>query len=272
MNFGFSTFFFLRKPINRVIEEIIAHGVKTIELSLEIPHMPNMDDEFVKRMTALCKAGIDFSIHAPFFEMNLGSYQKEIRLFSKKKARLAIDMAQRIGANPVVMHPGYSFWMDKLKDVAERSREYFIKDMKGILSYARKRSIIVALEPIPMHFFFFYDLPEFKELQEMLPGIGMTLDIGHAYVTKVSKKTLDPEGAIIEDLKDLGVRNVSHVHLHNNKGKRDEHLVSEGNIDTKRILSFLSEEGYTGKVIVESYEMERNGITTVMEKLKSLAP
>lgn len=272
MNFGFSTFFFIQKPISEVIDEIIAHGVKTIELSLEILHMPNMDDEFMKKMAALSKDGIDFSIHAPFFEMNLGSYQKEIRQFSRKRARTAVDIAFRIGANPVVMHPGYSFWMDKIKDVAEKSWEYFIEDMKGILSYAKKRNVTIALESIPMNFFFFYDLPEFSKLQEILPDLGMTFDIGHAYVTKVSKKVKGPESAIIEDLKNLGIHNVTHVHLHNNKGKRDEHLFSEGNIDTKRLLTYLNDEGYKGKVIVESYELELNGIPSVLEKLKSLAP
>jgi sugar phosphate isomerase/epimerase len=272
MKFGFSTFFFIQKPISEVIDEIIAHGVKTIELSLEIPHVQNMDDDFVKGMAALSNDGIDFSIHAPFFEMNLGSYQPEIRLFSRKRARAAIDIAHKIGANPVVMHPGYTFWMDKLKDVVEKSWEYFIEDMKGILSYAKKRNVTIALESIPMHFFFFYDLPEFKKLQEILPGLGMTLDLGHAYLVKVAKKVKDPEGSIIEDLMDLGMHNVTHVHLHNNKGKRDEHLVSEGIIDAKRLLAYLNDEGYKGKIIVESHEMEQNGIPAVLEKLRSLTP
>jgi sugar phosphate isomerase/epimerase len=271
MNFGFSTFFFIQKSVIEVIDEIISHHVKTIELSLEIPHMPNMVDvDFAKRVAALSKDGIDFSIHAPFFEMNLGSYQPEIRQFSRKKAKTAIDIAYALGANPVVMHPGYTFWMDKRKDVAEKSWEFFIKDMKWLLSYAKKRNIIIALESIPMHFFFFYDLSEFKRLQEELPGLGMTLDIGHAYVAKVAKKVKDPEDSIIEDLKDLGVRNVTHVHLHNNKGKRDDHLFPDGDIDIKRILSFLKEEGYAGKVIIESYEMERSGIHSVLEKIKAM--
>jgi hypothetical protein len=51
-----------------------------------------------------------------------------------------------------------------------------------------------------------------------------------------------------------------------------KHLVSDGNIDTKRILTFLSDEGYAGKDIIESYEMERYGIPALLEKLKSLAP
>jgi len=270
MNFGFSTFFFIKKSINDVIDEIIASGVKTIELSLEIPHVQNMDSGFVERMASLTRDGVDFSIHAPFFEVNLGSHQPEIRQFSRKRAKAAIDMASAIGANPVVIHPGYTFWMGKIKDVAEKSWKFFVEDMRGLLSYAKKRGVTLALESIPMHLFFFYDLPEFKKMKEVLPGLGMTLDIGHAFITKVTKKEKKPESAIIDDIKDLGMNSITHVHLHNNRGKRDDHLFPEGDMDLTGILYFLEKEGYTGKVIIESYEMEKNGIPSVLEKLRSI--
>jgi sugar phosphate isomerase/epimerase len=177
-----------------------------------------------------------------------------------------------MGADPVVIHPGYTFWMGKINDVVERSWTYFVHHMKELLLHAKKKNVTISLESVPMHFFFFYDLPEFKKLQEVLPGLRMTLDIGHAYVTKIAKRVNDPEGAIIEDLRDLGVHNVSHVHLHNNRGERDEHLFPDGNIDIKRILDFLNDEGYAGKVIIESYEMENKGIPSALEKLKKLFP
>jgi sugar phosphate isomerase/epimerase len=272
MNIGFSTFFFTQKPVHEAIDEIITHGIKTIELSLEMPDVPDINNDLIRRLAAMSKNGVDFSIHAPFFEMNLGSYQPEIRKFSRKKAKTSIDIACALGANPVVMHPGYTFWMDKIKDVAEKSWEFFIADMKWLLSYANKRNITIALESIPMHFFFFYDLPEITRLREVLPDLGMTLDIGHAYVAKVAKKMKDPENAIMEDLKGLGMHNVNHVHLHNNRGKKDDHLFPDGNIDIKGFLRFLKDEGYRGKIIIESHEMERNGIPSVLEKLKSLNP
>lgn len=270
MNFGFSTFFFIKKPISEVIDEIIAHGIKTIELTLEIPHGPNMDDKFVKKIAELSKNGVGFSLHAPFFEMNLGSHHPEIRRFSKKRVREAIDMAYAMGADPVVLHPGYTFWMGKINSLVEKSWEYFVQDTRELLLYGKKKNVTIALEAVPMHFFFFYDLPDFKRLQEVLPDLGMTLDIGHAYLTKIAKKVQDPEGAIIEELRDLGVHSVSHVHLHNNRGKRDEHLFPDGRINIKRILDFLKNEGYAGKVIIESYEIENNGIPSVLEKLETL--
>ncbi|OPY82310.1 MAG: endonuclease IV [Syntrophorhabdus sp. PtaU1.Bin153] len=269
MKFGFSTFFFNKKPIREVIEEMISHNMQTIELSLEIPDMEAIDEDLVARMTSLREDGIGLSIHAPFLEVNSGSNHQEIRRFSRKRTRMAVDTAYEIGCNPVVLHPGYTFWMGKIEDVTERARAYFVRDLKETVSYARKRNVKIALEQVPMPFFFFYDLPQFRNLRQAIPDLGMTLDIGHAYLTKRTKGIDDPEGAIIEDLKEIGVEYVSHVHLHNNKGKRDDHLL-DGNINIRRIMRFLEEEGYTGKVIVESHETEHLGIPVVLEKLKEL--
>lgn len=270
MKFGFSTFFFNNKPIWEVIEQMISHNVRTIELSLEMPDMEGMDEDLVAKMGVLREDGRDLSIHAPFLEVNSGSNHNEIRRFSRKRTRMAVDMAYEIGCTPVVLHPGYTFWMGKIKDVTERARAYFLRDLKETVSYARKRNVKIALEQVPMPFFFFYDLPQFPDLLQAVPGLGMTLDIGHAYLTKRIKGIDDPEGAIIEDLKEIGVEHVLHVHLHNNKGKQDDHLILEGTIDIRRIMRFLEEEGYTGKVIVESHETERLGIPVVLEKLKEI--
>lgn len=270
MNLGFSTFFFIQKPIHEVVDEIVDHGVRTIELSLEIPHLANMNSEFVRRMRGLRHHGVEFSIHAPFFEMNLGSHQEEIREFSRRRVKAAIDMAYSIGANPVVVHPGYTFWMGKIKEIVETSRRHFMKELAAMVSYGKNRGITIALEHIPMHFFFFYDLPEFAELQKDIAHLTMAFDVGHAYVTKRTKGVSDAEGAIMEDVKAIGMGRISHVHLHNNKGKRDDHLFPEGNIDMPRILNFLKDNGYCGKVIIESYEMERKGISPVLEKIRQL--
>lgn len=70
MKFGFSNFLFIQKSINEVIDDIIS-GVRTIELSLETPHVQKMDKDFVEQMAALVGDGLEFSIHAPFFEVNL---------------------------------------------------------------------------------------------------------------------------------------------------------------------------------------------------------
>ena len=272
MNFGFSTFFFVKKNILEIIDDIVSSGIRVIEVCYEIPHALNMDNVFLSKVHMLKEKGVELAMHAPFFEINLGSFFKDIREFSKERIRLSLDLAHRIGCDPVVVHPGFTFLMDKSKGIEDKTREAFIEDLKNLTIYAKERNLRIALENVHMPFFFFYELRDFKELYEIIPDIGITLDIGHAYITKCVKGEKDPEGAIIEDLKEIGMEHVFHVHLHNNMGKTDDHHILDGKIDVKRVLKFLNEEGYSGKVIIESYDMEEKGISAVLNKLKEISP
>jgi sugar phosphate isomerase/epimerase len=271
MNFGFSAFFYVKKSAMEAVHDILSAGIDTVEIGCEVPCMSTIDDAFVSQMAALRKQGTRFSLHAPFLEINLGSFIDEIREISKKKIKSAIDMAQRIGCNPVVVHPGYTFLAGRVRQWEEQARAAFIEDLQQLVQYAKARNISIALENIHIPFCFFYDLPQFPALHQAVPEIGMALDLGHAYVTKRAKGETDPEGAILRDIKEIGPKQITHVHLHNNGGTRDDHLFLHGSMDMGRVLDGLYSEGYGGKVIVESYDAEEYGMDAVLTKLKSLA-
>jgi sugar phosphate isomerase/epimerase len=209
-------------------------------------------------------------MHAPFFEINLGSYFEDIRLISKEKIKKAIDLAGAIGVNPVVIHPGYTFLVDKVRDVEERTRENFMNDLHEIYLYAKGKGVSIALENVYMPYFFFYDLYQFTKLHEAVPGIGMCLDVGHAFITKCTQGIKNPEDAILTDLGRIGIEHLFHVHLHNNLGVKDDHTFLQGNINLKRIVRGLDGLGYKGKIIIESYDMEEYGAAPVIERIEEL--
>lgn len=272
MNFGFSTYFFTRKHISGVVDEIIASGLKTIEISHELPHAPNLDRDFRAKIVELAAEGFQFSMHAPFFELNLGSFIDEVRKVSLDRIKHAFDMARDLQCDPVVVHPGYNFLAGRVKGIEDRAKEHFVETLQELSQYARDRGLRIALENVFMPVFFFYELSGFKVLSNTMPDLGITLDIGHAYVTKCMKGVDDPEGAIVEDIQRVGIEHIFHVHLHNNMGKKDDHSFLEGRIDMKRILKALVAEGYSGKVIIESYDMEERGMDAVLSKLHEIAP
>jgi sugar phosphate isomerase/epimerase len=271
LNFGFSTYFFVKKETHRVIDDILSSGLRTIEVSCEIPHVRNMDSVFKSRVNSLRSIGIEFSMHAPFLEINLGSYFQDNRARSMGKLRSALDMAHEIGCDPIVVHPGYTSLAGRLKDVEDITRGYFIEDLTELSGYAKDRGLRIALENVHMPIFFFCDLGEFNKLHQEIPGIGLTLDLGHAYITKRSRGEEDPEGAIIRDIEHVGIEKLFHVHVHNNWGTRDDHLILNGDMDLKRILRALDGLEYRGKVIIESYDMEGTGMPEVLEKLKEIS-
>lgn len=271
MQFGFSTYFNMQKPIGQIVDELVEKGVRTIELSYELPHVLTMDEPFIVQANGLRESGVVFSMHGPFFEINLGSYIEEIRTISKERHKQAIVLAAKIGCDPLVVHPGYSFLTKRVKKLEDRLRINFIEDLREITAYAHQHGVRIALENVHMPYFFFCDLKEFPELRELAPGIGMALDLGHAYITKRTNGSKDPEGEILEDVRTIGIEKIFHVHLHNNSGERDDHQFLEGDMDMKRLVDGLKRLGYGGKVIVESFEMEQYGLEPLLERLRAIS-
>jgi sugar phosphate isomerase/epimerase len=271
-NFGISTYFYVKTDIDQVVDDVVSSGFKTIEISYEIPLVRDMGSKFKSRVKALRGMGMEFSMHAPFLELNLGSFFQDNRVRTMGKLKSALDMAHEIGCDPIVVHPGYTPLAGRKKDVEDLTRGYFVEDLSELTGYARDRGLRIALENVYMPIFFFRELGEFRELQQKVPLIGITLDLGHAYMTKLSRGEVDPEGAIIRDIEATGVEQIFHVHVHNNWGVRDDHLLLNGDMDLKRILHALYALRYDGKVIIESYDVEEMGMPAVLEKLKEICP
>ena len=77
---------------------ILGRRVSRHEVSCEIPHVRNMDDSFKSSVKVLRVDGIEFSMHAPFLELNLGSYFQEDRASSmgKLKSEAALKRLKEI--------------------------------------------------------------------------------------------------------------------------------------------------------------------------------
>lgn len=272
MEFGFSAFFFVKKGLLEAIERIVDLGVSVVEITYDLPHIDDIRGDFFDRLRLFQSRGISFSLHGPLFEVNIGSVFKELRDLSMERYRKAIDMASGTGIGPVVVHPGYSLLMEKSDRVVNAARKNFIEDLKRLADYADNRNVPLALENVHMPFFFFHDLDEFTDIRRQVGDIGITLDIGHAYITKRQKNIDDPEGSIIEDIRKTGIDHIRHVHLHNNEGINDDHLFIDGSIDLNRVLVCLRELGYSGKVVIESYDMARHGVEEIKNRLEKLIP
>ena len=271
MFFGFSTYFLTNDSLSGVIDRILESGFRVIELSYEPPHLFDYNDGLIEKIDRLRAEGVAFSMHGPFLETNLGSYLDEIMRLSRKRASACLKLSARIGADPVVLHPGYSFFR-KLKEFDAGLRDRFLNELKGIAAEARDLGVQVALENVFMSYFYFQNLDEFNGIVEAAPGIGVALDIGHAFISKRAAKDPDPEGSILEDVRRMGIEHLFHVHLHNNDGTRDDHDFNEGSIDMARVLSGLNDLGYTGKVVVETLDAERLGFGPVIRKLEEIRP
>lgn len=172
-------------------------------------------------------AGLAVTVHGPFHDLNPGALEPLVLAATATRFRQTLDAAAALGARLVVFHPGYDPWKYGGQDHLwlEQSREFW----PPLLDQARAAGITVALENIfEVHPGTIADLLEAIDR----PEFGHCLDIGHWHL--FARDT--PLG---EWLERLGPR-IVHVHLHDNRGRADDHLpIGEGRIDFTDLFTRL---------------------------------
>lgn len=205
-------------------------------LGIEIQafHDPYCDREklILEYKNVLPKIKNSRSLHAPFWELNLGTKMKGIRQETMNMFNYAYDVAKELECTEIVVHNGYIPGTSWINGWVNRSVEFWKEFFQD-----KDDSIVICLEN------------QFEEDSEIMMlevdqvndhRLKICLDIGHAHCN--SKMS-------VEDwIKTLGDR-IYYFHLHNNHGKQDikghnndEHLgLCDGTIDMKKVLSLAEE-------------------------------
>lgn len=183
------------------------------------------------------------TLHLPFSDLNLGSLNHPIWKESIRQMTRCLERASDF-VKLAVVHPGHLSPLGmQLPDMAWQQS---IEGLKEICDFANDLGIIIGVENMPNMQHIFGKRP--GELLGMIDSlgrenVGLTLDMGHA----------NTNGLVLDFLADL--RNVIHVHLHDNKGKSDEHLeLGKGNINWKEVIPKF--RGYKGRFVTEARTVE----------------
>lgn len=132
-------------------------------------------------------------------------------------------------------------WVDQ-RYVKKEVVDYKIRLLERVVDQAAGSGITVCLENLSEH-------PEdFDHVLEALPGLNLTLDVGHAQL-------LTPQNTAC-DITDAFPDRIAHIHLHDNQGgdspSDDIHLpLGEGIIDFSPIFSKLKEINYSNTMTLE---------------------
>lgn len=184
---------------------------------------------------------LELTLHLPFSDMNLAGLNTGIHNEVLRQMRDYLTLASDF-VELAIVHPGYlSPHGAQLPDLAWQTN---IKSLQLLCDFAADYGIMIAVENMP-------EVPDIfgKYPQEMLrmveetkrDNVGLTLDLGHA-------NTMGTE--IMDDFLKMYKGRISHVHLHDNMGKKDEHLPpGRGNINWKRVVKSLSD--YKGRFVTE---------------------
>lgn len=277
MKVGLSNLLFPRITVEEAISRVVSLDVECIEIIFDIPHFP---PEFeMKKLGSLKRLidshGLEVSVHGPVWDMNPASYYGEIRAFTMKQIKRSINACGALGGDLVVVHPGRCP-MPEVEGLFSMSKKWFVELISKCLDYAKKRDIKLSLENYSWSLSHPYSYPtEMLVLAKRLDGLGITFDVGHAYLGK--GKAGKPEQKIASEIKLVG-KYLTHVHIHDNHGQRDDHLPpGKGDIDFRPIIRALKEINYNGRLILELWnprlkrpmEVGRAGLKNLRELLRT---
>ncbi len=207
--------------------EIVADG----KYRLDSPEQVRRIDE------AIASTGLEITVHAPYADLNLATLNYPIWRESIRQISTCIEQASA-WTDRVTIHPGYLSPVGKI--MPQRAWQQQKDALREIGGVAADHDVLACLENmISIKEFLCRDPGELFGMTEGIPGMGVTIDIGHAHTL----------GLVGEFLPYLG--RASHLHIHDNHGEHDEHLpLGEGTIDWKRVGPAIV-EAYTGVVVVE---------------------
>lgn len=207
------------------------------EISAEGNYRLDVLENFARIRDVLDSTKLKVTVHAPFTDLNLASLNYPIYRESIRQIRLCVENAAEI-TDRVTIHPGYLSPAGKL--IPEKVWELQKSALVEIGSFSADYGILTCLENmIDIDEFLCRNCEEIFGMTEGIEGIGVTFDVGHA-------NTVGEVNAFLNRIKD-----VHHVHLHDNHGIHDEHLaLGNGSIDWVSVGRTVS-KGYSGVCVVE---------------------
>lgn len=250
MKFGISTHLFHDQRLSREhLEQIAAHGFEAVEVSATRTHFDYHDPAAITRLGEWLKeTGLALhGIHAPIVQsMDGGDRWGEAisnavsdharRLAAVREADTALNIARAIPADVFVVHLG-----TPTAQGGENHRNAAFRSVEDICRAAEPIGIRVALEVIPNPLSDAASLVTMIERDLELPRTGICLDFGHAFLMGDVADTIE---AVAEHL--------ITTHVHDNKGKQDEHLVPfAGRINWDMALMTMQKVGYDGTYLME---------------------
>ena len=197
-------------------------------------------EEFQSLADQLREHNLSCTLHAPFTDLAPGATDRRIREITRDKLRRAFELAAVFQPRAIVCHLGYDEYKHsyKLSDWLRHSLDTW----NELLDLADRTSTPVMLENT------YECTPEIHHtLLTNLAGrnIGFCLDVGHltayAHSTwQVFLKTLLPW--------------LRHLHLHDNRGERDEHIaIGQGCFPFQELFTFLRQQHLTPLVTLEPH-------------------
>ncbi|QQG48178.1 MAG: sugar phosphate isomerase/epimerase [archaeon] len=215
MKIGLSTWSLLSLDVYSAVRAIGESGIDYIELWGEVPHAyPDWIDK--KRLRDSLSA-FDFTttIHGPFTDLNPATPFEPVRGAILRTLSDYVELGAYLGASIITFHPG-TVHNEKM---VSKSSETSASTLRELVKVSDGRLSINFENQTRSHSKYHYPLAStedsIKTLLSSTEGTHFTLDTGHAHASGLSS----------EHVADLAGSRLSEVHLSDNAGAADDHLI-----------------------------------------------
>jgi sugar phosphate isomerase/epimerase len=187
--------------------------------------------------------GLSCTIHAPFMDLNPGSLEGLLRDATMRRFNQVLDAAEILRPEVMVFHPGFDRW--RYGEAIGLWLEHSVAAWRIVLDRARGIGTTIAVENI------FEEEP--STLVALFEAVGDPMlrhcfDVGHWNLFK----TVGME----QWFEALGGR-IAEVHIHDNRGTRDDHAPpGEGAIDFEMFFRLMERYAPGAAYTIEAHSRE----------------
>jgi sugar phosphate isomerase/epimerase len=243
---GLSTHVFLQQRLHPgLLDALHKGGAKTIELFAARHHFDYTDRSILRDIAAWFRSNdVGATLHQPLYAdahwsrhvaptLNLIDPEKSRRIDAMDEVKRALESAEQIPITAAVLHLG-------LKDEPWNTRalENSLTAIEHLKAFAHPLGIRILLENLqnevttPEHLLEILRVGHFDR-------VGICLDIGHAHLAHSPSDTQPNKG--IDEAFELLAPRIAQLHLHDNKGQKDDHLWPlSGDIDWKNVAKHIA--------------------------------
>jgi len=207
------------------IDEVVNRNLFP-EIEFETSELDRINKKEAQKIAKrLFERGFQNTIHGPFLDLFPGSYDNNVRDYTRKRFYQTLEMAEIFKSKCVVFHSGY---YERYSNHKQEWLKNSLTTWEPIVQRAEKIGTIITVENE-------YD-KEPDTLLFLVESINSShfrhcLDVGHVHVFA--------DTSIDQWIKTMGPY-IAEFHLHDNRGDRDRHLpIGKGNIDFSLLVSLI---------------------------------
>lgn len=252
----------MNNPRENLLEEatsILELGLDYVEITVEWPRSwADTVGKSIRELIDLSNSYDSFYlVHSPWY-LEVGHPLEEVRKGALREGFKILEVASKLESPFATFHPFTPGYLSTFRDEA---RKLNVVGFKELVSYSKDKGVQVLVENVDNGAF--RTPSDIRYLLDHVPGLFVTLDVGHAFLGGGLEK-------FRSYIKKLG-KEIMHLHIHDNDLDRDLHLpIGAGRIPWNDVVQEIRGWGYKGTMTLEPHVSDRDYLRISKEKISSL--